>query len=387
MRATVGESGRGIARTTSDEGTHHAPHFDFSRRLCLPRRRRLRQQRRRHAVSVADGFVVGVTLDRGSTAAKGGQSANTAAVVAAANAFLAGLTAGQRDAVLHDFADPAKQAGWSNLPSNVVHPNGIPLAQLDHAQRQAVMKVLDTALSNQGYRQVQDILAADDYLHAYQLAYAPAKAAGFGSGTYYVSFFGAPSEQTPFALQFSGHHLAENITYSAGRVSLAPEFVGVEPPTFRSNGKWQQPLAKESSSVIAMVDSLTPAQRATARIPGSFDDLLLGAQNDGPFPAEPEGVLVSDLSAGQQQRVTTAIRAWVDDLDEHAGHALVKKYISQYDQTRIGWSGATSLADVSTYIRIDGPAVWIEFSDQAGRVTNKIHYHSVYRDQTADYGN
>lgn len=269
-----------------------------------------------------------------TSTAKGGQQANTAAVVVAADAFLSSLSAGQRDTVLYDFADPARQAGWSNLPSNVVHPNGIALADLDAAQLRAVMKVLDAALSDQGYRQVQDILAADDYLHTYELAHAPERAPGFGRGTYYISFFGTPSPSTPFALQFGGHHLAHNITYSDGRVSLAPEFIGVEPPMFRSNRNWKQPTGQAGRD---------PGQRpvTSAAAAGDYRHPRLG---------------------GRPRR---------------AGRPRSGKgYVSQYDQTRIGWAGATSLADVTTYIRIDGPAVWIEFDNQAGRVTRNIHYNT-----------
>ncbi|MFD5593345.1 DUF3500 domain-containing protein [Streptomyces griseorubiginosus] len=39
------------------------------------------------------------------------------------------------------------------------------------------------------------------------------------------------------------------------------------------------------------------------------------------------------------------------------------------------------------YVRIDGPHVWIEFVCQNGFVyQGKVHYHTVYRDRTRDYG-
>ena len=46
-------------------------------------------------------------------------------------------------------------------------------------------------------------------------------------------------------------------------------------------------------------------------------------------------------------------------------------YVAEYDQTYIGWSGATTLDDENTYIRVDGPGVWIEFSNQAGIVLDE----------------
>jgi hypothetical protein len=37
-------------------------------------------------------------------------------------------------------------------------------------------------------------------------------------------------------------------------------------------------------------------------------------------------------------------------------------------------------------VRLDGPSVWIEFSNQPGAETEGVHQHTIIRDQTADYG-
>ena len=47
-------------------------------------------------------------------------------------------------------------------------------------------------------------------------------------------------------------------------------------------------------------------------------------------------------------------------------------------------SGTTSQR---SYIRVDGPRVWIEFVVQSGIVFNsQVHYHSIWRDKVGDYG-
>ena len=208
----------------------------------------------------------------------------------------------------------------------------------------------------------------------------------YGSGYYNIAFFGEPSEQSPFMLQFGGHHVAHNITYSGGNVSMTPEFIGVEPLRFSVDGTTYQPMADEGSSVIAVLDGLTEEQRAGAELSADYDDLLLGPQTDGPFPTEPEGQLVSELSQGQQDAVTAAVRAWVGDIDESAAEALITRYVSEYDETSVGWSGGTALDDVNTYVRLDGPRLWIEFSNQAALAVEGIHHHTVYRDESIDYG-
>jgi hypothetical protein len=314
-----------------------------------------------------------------ATPTVGTAGANTAEVVAAARAFLQTLPNQQQDAVLYDFDDEAKAVAWSHLPTSLAHRDGIALGELDDSQRQAALAVLEAALSEQGYQQLLDVLAADDYLTG------TSGGLEYGSGKYYIAFFGEPAEHSAFMLQFGGHDLAYNLTYSADTVSASPQFVGSEPTTFAMNGTSFEPMAAESSAVLAMINGLSAEQLAAAQISGSFDDLVLGAGSDGPFPT-PEGQLVSALGQEQQDAVTAVIRAWVGDLDEEAAEALVARYVAEYDRTYIGWSGATTLDDENTYIRVDGPGVWIEFSNQTGLVLDEIHHQTIYRDQAADYG-
>ncbi len=208
----------------------------------------------------------------------------------------------------------------------------------------------------------------------------------YGSDHYYLALFGRPSVHEPFALQVTGHHLAQNITWSAGTVTMTPQFVGTEPIAFDAGGRRVAPLAAERSSIIAMVDSLSEEQRAAAQIPGVFTDVTLGPRHDGPFPA-PQGVRVADLRQDQQDGVTAALRAWVGDLDERVADAIVAGYVAAYDQTYVAWSGGTTLDQLNDYVRIDGPAVWIEVATLPGVVTDRPHNHIVYRDETTDYGN
>ena len=81
-----------------------------------------------------------------------------------------------------------------------------------------------------------------------------------------------------------------------------------------------------------------------------------------------------------------AIQAYAGDLNTDAATRFVDKYRSELDQTRIGWSNNTGPTDENSYIRIDGPSVWIEFINTRSMSTPDIHYHSVYRDKTNDYG-
>ncbi|MEV6482550.1 DUF3500 domain-containing protein [Streptomyces sp. NPDC051576] len=342
----------------------------------------------------------------------GAGGANIAQVVRAAKAFLATLSDEQKDTALYDFDDPAKKTGWSNFPIPVVVRNGLKLGDLTDVQQAAALKVMEAALSKKGYEELVEIRQADDYLAALPPRPRPTPTgtptnvptntptggpggpggggggggASFGSQWYYISFFGQPSKKGEFMVQFGGHHAAYNITYAGDNVSLSPTLTGVEPEEFDVDGTHLAPLADNRATTIAAIQSLTPDELTAAKIDGSFDDLYLGPGHDGPFPTQPEGVLVADLTKAQQAKVTAMLRTWVDDLDERAAARLMHKYVSEYDRTYIGWSGGTTIDNDQTYVRIDGPSAWVEFSNQPGASTDGIHQHTIFRDETADYG-
>ncbi|MGY1496791.1 DUF3500 domain-containing protein [Streptomyces sp. QTS52] len=353
---------------------------------------------------------------------KGVGGANTAKVVAAANAFLATLSAEQQDTVLYDFDDAAKKTGWSNFPTPVVERNGLKLGDLTDAQEAAALKVMEATLSKQGYEELVEIRKADDYLASLTAGDGTATpsatpttaptttptgtpsgtptgggtrppgggggggGANFGSEWYYISFFGQPSKTGQFTLQYGGHHAAYNLTYAGQNVSISPTLTAVEPMEFDWEEMFYAPLEDKRTATIGAIQSLTATELTSAEIDGSFDDLFLGPGNDGPFPVNPEGVLVSSLTKKQQAKVTAMLKAWVDDLDEAAAKRLLAKYVSEYNKTYIGWSGGTTLDNDQTYVRLDGPSAWIEFSNQPGASTDEIHQHTIFRDETADYG-
>jgi Protein of unknown function (DUF3500) len=290
---------------------------------------------------------------------------------------------------VYEYDDEVKRTGWSNFPVAVVERNGIALGDLTDEQKTTGLAVMAAALSDQGYQELTDIRESDNYLSALHAsgggnARGGGMAVSFGEDLCYPAFFGEPSETEQFMVQYGGHHAAYNITYAGQDVSLSPTLTGVEPPQFDLEGVSYAPLEDEGTSVIAAGG----AERERAGRGRNQRELRRpagGPGNDGPFP-EPEGVLIGDLTPEPQDKVTAILRAWVGDRDEEAAEAFIARYVADYDQTYRGWSGGTTLDNAETYVRVDGPAVWIEFSNQAGAETPDIHHHTIVRDQTADDG-
>ena len=84
-----------------------------------------------------------------------------------------------------------------------------------------------------------------------------------------------------------------------------------------------------------------------------------------------------------------ALKGWAVLKKPAVSHALLAVYESDdaLGQTYVAYSGSTDLSTTSSYARIDGPRVWIEFTVQEGTTNSQLgHYHTIWRDKSADYG-
>jgi hypothetical protein len=306
---------------------------------------------------------------------------------------------------------------WSNLPPGAISFSrpGITLSQLTtSAQVSAFNTLAQTALSAAGYTDYQGVLAADDYLGYTQ------NANGYGAGLYHVAFVGTPSETGLWTLMFGGHHMAFNITFNQGCAYPTPHHIGVEPRTaftantatsynFYTAGTYTV-LASKAAAMVAIFSNLGSSELSSAFLTGqTFSDILIGPveANTGSYAnvttkftaissSSTRGVLVSSLSASEQSYVTAAIEQYLNDYDSTTASRLLSDYQGAYGSTYVAWANAagsfsSSGPDVTTsgtYMRIDGPRVWIEIAVQNGIVIQgQTHYHMMFRDKTYDYYN
>lgn len=347
---------------------------------------------RQHKTHVAPKLSP-ATVQRTKSLTGAQQTAAVTDVVAAANAFLATLSTTQQATVLQTF-NATNVIKWSNFPIAGYNGRiGLRFDALTAAQRTAALAVVQAATgtaANEGFNEIQQIRTADDYLVS-----AGSNSSIFGSNIYFIAFLGTPSTTGTWMLQCGGHHSATNITFGGGNVTGAsPKFEGVEPLSYTApnanvlpTGTACAPQAQEAASMLAMINGLTTAQKATAKLTQTFNDLVVGPQKDGQFPATRVGLPVSQLTSAQQQLVVDAMAPWVKDADDATGAALLSYYQSQLANTYIAYSGTGNLTTASDYVRIDGPNVWIEFVVQNGaEFPSQIHYHTLYRDRARDYG-
>lgn len=317
-------------------------------------------------------------------------------IVTDALAFYDMLSAGQKTTLQLTYTTTLARK-WSNLPCGTSCRNGLQLGtNLTAAQYQAAMLVIKDALNgaaNDGSDEYHQMNLAEAYLHA------NGGGNGYDSTLRWMAFLNTPSDTGRWMLQFGGHHYAANIAFHHGHVvGATPFFMGLEPKTFTYANRSYDPLGGERDSIRALLGSLTSAQLSTATISQSFSDCVMipGETNNGTsvFPAVAIGQSLGSLSASQQNMALAVIRQYAGDMDSATKIAVMEGYTASIASTYVSFHGSGTSGNASSfltaqgdYARISGPNVWIEFSCQGGIVIrNQIHYHTVWRDRSHDYG-
>ncbi|MFT4198777.1 MAG: DUF3500 domain-containing protein [Pseudoxanthomonas sp.] len=364
-------------------------------------------------------------------------------MVSAAEAFAATLTSSQLSETEYSSSTSTStlnvyKTEWSNLPGPT-RP-GVTLGELTTSTQVAAFNTLaqaalsgyssTTGASTGGYLDLEGVLAADDYLGYTTDSAHTASSDGYGADKYHVAFIGTPSTSGLWTLMFGGHHLAFNLTFYGGCLYPTPHHIGVEPKaTFTSNDNYGTSssyagtavydsgtytvLDDKASAMFALIDSFTSTQLASAFLSGQqFSDIVIGPVEYGTgsystvtaeFSAvdseSSQGVLVSSLTTAQQALVTAAIKEYVSDYDDATAERLLEEYEASYSSTYVAWgnksgsySGTATAPSVDTdgtYLRINGPRVWIEVACQSAVVLTdgSTHYHMMFRDKSYDYYN
>lgn len=316
----------------------------------------------------------------GTAAKSPGTDAQTQKVVARANAFLATLSPAQRKAAQFAWTDAAQRKLWSNFPTGIVQRKGVKWGELSAAQRSALTALLGAVLSPEGLNMVQLQMEADEVLRRQ----SGGGGLVFGQAEYYVSFLGSPSATSPWTLQFGGHHLAINATVVGQDITLAPSLTGGQPVRYTVNGKTVYIVEKEVKEALAMLASLSAAQKAKAVISTRNIDLVLGPGQEGKT-LQPEGLAGSELSAAQKKQLLALIRSRLGALNADDLAPKMAAIERDLNRTYLAWYGATD-GSALFYYRVTAPSAIIEFSPQSmgGDATN--HIHSMYRNPVNDYG-
>ena len=334
--------------------------------------------------------IVRQVADTTSTS-KGTTSQTISDTAKAAEEFLSTLSDEQKEQVLYNYDDETKSTSWSNFPVTFVERSGIKLGDLGETQRAAALKVLKALLNDEAYAKVTGIMAGDQYLKD------NANASDLGDTQYNIAFFGNPSTTNDWSIQFGGHHVGINATFSNGAITFAPTHLGTQPTTYTdSNGQTQSALGDMYQTAFDFYNSLTDEQKQKLYQGEEVKNLTCAPSDTCDYPTG-TGIKGSELTDEQKQLLLKVIANWTNLADSETTQATMDQISATLDDTYVNWSGAT-VYDTSQgkgiYFQISGPKVYIELASQdndAGATVSGVqtsgwgHIHTIYRDPTNDY--
>ncbi len=340
-------------------------------------------------------FATGQTSTTVATARASVAPEGTTAVVKAAKAFLATLTASQRKTVQFSFSNTAQKQRWSNFPEGIFQRAGLMWGTMTAAQQKAWLAVMAATLSTEGYRRVLQEWHADQALAATDTGggNGPGGGTHFGMAYYYIAILGTPSATSPWMWQFGGHHVTVNATIVGQNIALTPSFIGVQPATYKdAQGKTIRPLGDIEDAAFALINALTAAQRSKAVLGTTPIDLVLGPGQDNKT-LQPEGLAASAMTAAQKAQFLTLIGHYTNLVNSEDAAIRMATITSHLAQTYLAWYGPITRGSAA-YFRVTGPAIVIEYAPQGGGGpqggngggASTQHIHGIYRDPTNDYG-
>jgi hypothetical protein len=311
---------------------------------------------------------------------------STGPVRKAADAFLAGLTAAQRQKTQF----PVEDAEWRKWDNRHFPPRqGVGFAELDEQQRELAFALFRASLSAKGLQKTRDTMKLNG-----TLAELTNNFKEYGEWLYWITIMGTPSATEPWGWQLDGHHCIINYFVLGDQVVMTPTFMGSEPIRAES-GKFKGTviLQDEQDKGLALMRALDTAQQTNARIKSEKgpSNNLSEAYKDN-LVLDYAGLRVADMNAGQKKLLRNLIAEFVNNMD--GGHARVKmsEVEKHLDQTWFAWIGGTE-ADSVFYYRIHSPVILIEFDHQRpialsrSNVPTRNHIHTVVRTPNGnDYG-
>ena len=302
---------------------------------------------------------------------------SSAAMASAANHFLAMLSPEQKAKATYAM-DDKQRVDWHFVPRE---RKGLPLREMDAAQRAMAEALLVSGLSQAGYAKVANILSLEPVLkEAEKDTRGRRDAAG-----YFFTVFGEPSSAGNWGWRFEGHHVALNFTLVKGQLAASsPSFFGANPAELKDGPrKGFRALSREEDLGRDLLLSLDAKQKAMALIDPEAPKDIVSSNKLKADPIDPKGIPSGKLNKKQADMLMGVIEEYTGNMADDIGAArmdAVRK--AGIDKVHFAWMGGADRGQPH-YYRIQGPTFLIEYDNTQN--TNN-HIHSVWRDFNGDFG-
>lgn len=321
------------------------------------------------------------------------------AMAKAAQSFLSSLTPEQKNKATFRFTDD-QRFDWHFVPQD---RKGLPLKEMNEAQRKAAMNLLSSSLSQNGYKKATSIISLEPILAELE---GPTRRFPRDPELYYVTIFGEPGKGD-WGFRFEGHHISQNFTVAKGKMVVdAPSFFGTNPAQVLTGPqKGLRVLGPEEDLGRALVMALDEKQRKQAIYDPKAPSDILSFDKRTVQPLDKVGIKASELNAKQYAMLEKLMEEYIGNVpDDVAALRRAKLKSTKKDELLFAWSGPMEKApggyklearDMTApptgqtmgfqghYYRVQTPSFLIEYDNTQN---NANHVHSVWRDFSGDWG-
>ena len=297
---------------------------------------------------------------------------------AKAMAFINSLSLEEKKKAVFPFEEMTRYE-WHYLPATMIARTGIALKDMDNTQKLVLDNLLQSYLSDDGYKRTKEIMGNE-----YLLNDIDPNNPNRIPENYFVSVYGKPGQDSIWALKFSGHHISLNFTVVNDQLAFSPFFFGIYPAEVKNGPKkWQRLLKDEEDLGFALVNSfsLDQKQKAIFQLKPFTDIVATNAAQV--VMLKPVGILAGNMTHTQKTALNKLIVAYLLTMPKAIAKTRIEKITKEdLNLVSFGWAGETGPGKPH-YYRVQGKIFLIEFDNTKN---NANHIHTVWRDFNGDFG-
>jgi hypothetical protein len=299
----------------------------------------------------------------------------------AARRWLALLTSAQRAQACFPFESDERKV-WTYRPGR--RP-GLALQDMNQAQRDAAMALLDAALSTRGVAETRAIMALESVLGEIERQVGRAGWQRRNPEHYWFAVFGEPGSAA-WGWRVGGHHVAVPVTLvDTDFVAVTPLFFGANPATVpHGPHAGRRTLAAEEDLARELLARLRPPQKTVAIVDAVAPaDILTKDYRSADPNAVPHGIPYEQLDGDQRDGLARLVRHYVERAAPEIAAVEWKRIeAAGLERVTFAWAGPEARGH-GHYYAVRGPRFLIEYDNTQNDAN---HIHSVWRDFTNDWG-
>ena len=326
-------------------------------------------------------WFAGTTLNSQQAASRRAATAMTGA----AEKFLAGLTPEQRQQVTFPL-DNEERTRWNFIPTNMFPRKGVPIKEMNEAQRALAQGLLKAGLSQKGFTTATSIMELETILHAIENSNGRKGANVRDPELYFFTIFGTPSAKSPWGWRVEGHHVSLHFSIANNTaVASTPSFFGTNPAEVREDGpkKGLRILGAMEDTARALLETLDDEQKKSALILDVAPTEIVTRTELKVDALSPPGIAASALKPAQRDLLLKVLESYTSQMaDDIGAERMAKIKQSGIEKIMFAWAGPIERGK-QHYYRVQGPTFLVEYDNSQNQGN---HVHSVWRDFAGDFG-